>query len=98
MVEATSPDGIIVQFGGQTPLNLAQGLHEAGAPLIGTSVASIDRAEDRQLFTEFRRELGLNQAESGMARNAAEAFEIARRIGYPVIVRPSFAARITASM
>ena len=53
VVEATKPDGIIVQFGGQTPLNLAAGLHEAGAPLIGTSVASIDRAEDRKLFTEF---------------------------------------------
>ena len=90
VVEATKPEGIIVQFGGQTPLNLAAGLHEAGAPLIGTSVASIDRAEDRKLFTEFLKRLGLNQPESGMARTAAEAFEVARRIGYPVIVRPSY--------
>ena len=90
VVDAMKPDGIIVQFGGQTPLNLAQGLHEAGAPLIGTSVASIDRAEDRKLFTEFLSGLGLSQPESGMARTAAEAFEVARRIGYPVIVRPSY--------
>jgi carbamoyl-phosphate synthase large subunit len=90
IVEATQPDGIIVQFGGQTPLNLAAGLHRAGAPLIGTSVESIDRAEDRQLFTQLLKKLRLRQPENGLATNAAEAFEAARRIGYPVIVRPSY--------
>jgi carbamoyl-phosphate synthase large subunit len=90
IVRTVKPHGIIVQFGGQTPLNLASGLQRAGAPLIGTSVESIDRAEDRELFTEFLRKLGLNQAENGMATDAAQAFEVARRIGYPVIVRPSY--------
>jgi carbamoyl-phosphate synthase large subunit len=90
IVEAVQPDGIIVQFGGQTPLNLAKGLQDAGAPLIGTSVDSIDRAEDREHFTAFLEKLGLRQPENGIATNAAEAFEIARRIGYPVIVRPSY--------
>jgi carbamoyl-phosphate synthase large subunit len=90
IVRAVKPKGIIVQFGGQTPLNLSGGLHRAGAPLIGTSVDSIDRAEDRKLFTEVIRKLGLNQPENGLAATAAEAFEIARRIGYPVLVRPSY--------
>jgi len=90
IVERVKPKGIIVQFGGQTPLNLAAGLAAAGAPLIGTSVASIDRAEDREQFSTFLDKLGLRQPENGMARNAAEAFECARRIGYPVIVRPSY--------
>ncbi len=90
IVRAVKPKGIIVQFGGQTPLNLAKGLEDAGAPLIGTSVASIDRAEDREHFTEFLNKLGLRQPENGIATNAAQAFEIARRIGYPVIVRPSY--------
>ncbi|MBI5434974.1 MAG: carbamoyl-phosphate synthase large subunit [Planctomycetes bacterium] len=90
IVKAIKPSGIIVQFGGQTPLNLASGLHKAGAPLIGTSVESIDRAEDRKLFSEMIRKLGLNQPDNGLATNAAEAFEAARRIGYPVLVRPSY--------
>jgi carbamoyl-phosphate synthase large subunit len=90
IVKAIKPSGIIVQFGGQTPLNLASGLHKAGAPLIGTSVESIDRAEDRKLFSEMIRKLKLNQPENGLATNAAEAFEAARRIGYPVLVRPSY--------
>ncbi len=90
IVRALRPKGIIVQFGGQTPLNLANGLWKAGAPLIGTSVESIDRAEDREQFTGFIAKLGLRQPENGMARTAAEAFEIARRIGYPAIVRPSY--------
>jgi carbamoyl-phosphate synthase large subunit len=90
IVRAVKPKGIIVQFGGQTPLNLAKGLHNAGAPLIGTSVHDIDRAEDRELFTEFLQKLGLRQPENGIATTAGEAFEIARRIGYPVIVRPSY--------
>jgi carbamoyl-phosphate synthase large subunit len=90
IVKAIKPKGIIVQFGGQTPLNLASGLHQAGAPLIGTSVESIDRAEDRELFNAMIRKLGLHQPDSGMARDAAEAFAVARRIGYPVLVRPSY--------
>jgi carbamoyl-phosphate synthase large subunit len=90
IVKAVQPHGIIVQFGGQTPLNLASGLHAAGAPLIGTSVESIDRAEDRKLFADVIRKLGLNQPENGIATKASEAFEIARRLGYPVLVRPSY--------
>jgi carbamoyl-phosphate synthase large subunit len=90
IVKVVEPEGIIVQFGGQTPLNLAAGLHKAGAPLIGTSVASIDRAEDRDLFNQCIKKLGLLQPESGMARDAGEAFAVARRIGYPVLVRPSY--------
>ncbi len=90
IVRAVKPEGIIVQFGGQTPLNLAKGLEQAGAPLIGTSVQSIDRAEDRELFTALLEKLELRQPENGIATTAGEAFEIARRIGYPVIVRPSY--------
>ena len=90
IVRAVEPTGIIVQFGGQTPLNLAAGLERAGAPLIGTSVESIDRAEDRELFTAFLDKLGLHQPANGLATTAAEAFAIAQRIGYPVLVRPSY--------
>ncbi|MFN0242670.1 MAG: carbamoyl-phosphate synthase large subunit [Planctomycetota bacterium] len=90
IVRAIEPEGIIVQFGGQTPLNLASGLKKAGAPLIGTSVESIDRAEDRELFNACIKKLGLHQPDSGMARDVGQAFEIARRIGYPVLVRPSY--------
>ena len=90
IVDATAPKGIIVQFGGQTPLNLASGLHRAGAPLIGTSVESIDRAEDRREFSAFLQKLGLRQPENGIATTPGEAFEIARNIGYPVLVRPSY--------
>jgi len=90
ITERVQPDGIIVQFGGQTPLNLAEGLHQAGAPLIGTSVDSIDRAEDRERFTAFLAKLNIRQPESGIASTVAEAFSIARQIGYPVLVRPSY--------
>ncbi len=90
IVRKVQPEGIIVQFGGQTPLNLAGGLHREKAPLIGTSVESIDRAEDRELFSAVLRKLNLNQPENGLARNSGQAFEIARRIGYPVLVRPSY--------
>ncbi|MCB9914182.1 MAG: carbamoyl-phosphate synthase large subunit [Planctomycetes bacterium] len=90
IVRAVEPDGIIVQFGGQTPLNLASGLEKAGAPLIGTPVASIDRAEDREQFSAFLQKLGIRQPENGLATNVGEAFEIARNIGYPVLVRPSY--------
>jgi carbamoyl-phosphate synthase large subunit len=90
IVRSVEPKGIIVQFGGQTPLNLAGGLAKVGAPLIGTSVESIDRAEDREHFSAFLRKLDLRQPDNGIARTPGEAFEIARRIGYPVIVRPSY--------
>jgi carbamoyl-phosphate synthase large subunit len=90
VVEKIKPDGIIVQFGGQTPLNLAEGLQAAGAPLIGTSVDSIDRAENRERFTAFLKDLNIRQPESGIATTVAEAFSIAREIGYPVLVRPSY--------
>ncbi|MAB79370.1 MAG: carbamoyl phosphate synthase large subunit [Planctomycetes bacterium] len=90
IVQATEPKGIIVQYGGQTPLNLANKLHAAGAPLIGTSVESIDRAEDREHFSTFLKKLGLRQPKNGTAKSPAEAFAVARRIGYPVVVRPSY--------
>ncbi len=90
IVEVVQPKGIIVQFGGQTPLNLAEGLEAAGAPLIGTSVASIDRAEDREQFGRFLEKLNLRQPPNGIATNAAQAFTAARAIGYPVLVRPSY--------
>ena len=90
VVEEVQPRGVIVQFGGQTPLNLAAGLEEAGAPLIGTSVASIDRAEDREQFQAFLESLGLRQPPSGMATTVDQAFTIAQEIGYPVLVRPSY--------
>jgi carbamoyl-phosphate synthase large subunit len=84
------PKGLIVQFGGQTPLNLAKALGAAGAPIIGTSVESIDRAEDRKLFQELVDKLGLKQPANGIALDVAQALRIARRINYPVLVRPSF--------
>jgi carbamoyl-phosphate synthase large subunit len=82
--------GVIVQFGGQTPLNLAHGLVAAGVPLIGTSLDSIDAAEDRDRFKAILQELGLNQPENGIAHSLEEAVQIAERIGYPVLVRPSY--------
>jgi carbamoyl-phosphate synthase large subunit len=84
------PDGVIVQFGGQTPLNLAAGLKAAGVPIIGTSVESIERAEDRKLFQQMLNKLGLNQPPNGTATNEDEAVEAAAKVGYPVLVRPSF--------
>lgn len=90
VVDAVKPKGIIVQYGGQTPLNLASGLERAGAPLIGTSVESIDRAEDRQRFQVVLEKLNLLQPPNGIATSVGEAFEAARNIGYPVLVRPSY--------
>ena len=84
------PAGLIVQFGGQTPLNLARALADAGAPIIGTSVDSIDAAEDRKLFQELVDRLGLKQPANGTVRDLQQAIHVARRIGYPVLVRPSF--------
>ena len=84
------PEGVIVQFGGQTPLNLAKPLEAAGVPIIGTSVDSIDRAEDRKRFAALIDELGMKQPANGTATNLQEALVQSRRIGYPVLVRPSF--------
>ncbi len=88
--DAIDPDGVIVQFGGQTPLNLARGLQEAGVPIIGTSVETIEAAEDRELFSKLIDELGLRQPPSGIARNMTEARRAVKRIGFPSLVRPSF--------
>jgi carbamoyl-phosphate synthase large subunit len=84
------PDGVIVQFGGQTPLNLAADLERHGVPIIGTSPKSIELAEDRKFFSALLDRIGLKQAEAGTAVNAEEAVIVAERIGYPVLVRPSF--------
>ncbi len=82
--------GVIVQFGGQTPLNLAAGLKANGVNIIGTSVESIDRAEDRKLFQEMLHHLKIRQPTNGTATNEEEAIAAAKKIGYPVLVRPSF--------
>ncbi len=82
--------GVIIQFGGQTPLNLARGLEEAGVPIIGTSPDSIDVAEDRKRFAKILADLNLQSPPSGTALTVGEAREIAGRIGYPVLVRPSY--------
>jgi carbamoyl-phosphate synthase large subunit len=82
--------GVIVQFGGQTPLKLAQGLKACGAPILGTTPDSIDLAEDRELFSQLLDRIGLKQAPSAIARNDEEAISAASRIGYPVMLRPSF--------
>src|SRR5439155_3119247 len=82
--------GLIVQFGGQTPLNLAKALEAAGAPIIGTSVDSIDIAEDRERFQVLVKRLGLMQPANGAALDSQQAKHIARQIGYPVLVRPSY--------
>jgi carbamoyl-phosphate synthase large subunit len=90
IVDVEKPEGLIVQFGGQTPLNLAARLHAAGAPIIGTSPDSIDLAEDRKRFGALLVELGIPQPENGTAVSFEEAKEVAARVGYPVMVRPSF--------
>jgi carbamoyl-phosphate synthase large subunit len=90
IVEEEKPTGVIVQFGGQTPLNLARQLKAAGVPIIGTSPESIDLAEDRKHFGKLLAELGIPQPENGAAMNVHEALAIAQRIGYPVLVRPSY--------
>ncbi len=82
--------GVVVQFGGQTPLNLAQGLKDAGVPILGTSPESIHLAEDRQRFAQVLREMGLRQPPSEIAFSRLEAAAAAERLGYPVIVRPSY--------
>jgi carbamoyl-phosphate synthase large subunit len=88
--EKEKPEGVIVQFGGQTPLNLARQLAEAGVKILGTTPETIDLAEDRDRFRHVMEKLGIPQPESGMASNLEEALAIARRIGFPLMVRPSY--------
>jgi carbamoyl-phosphate synthase large subunit len=88
--EKEDPDGVIVQFGGQTPLNLAEGLGEHGVPIIGTTPADIARAEDRKFFKQALERLELQMAQAATATSVEEAVEEAAEIGYPVVVRPSF--------
>jgi carbamoyl-phosphate synthase large subunit len=90
IIQRESPDGLIVQFGGQTPLNLAVPLAQAGAPIIGTTPDSIDQAEDRERFQALLKKLGLRQPRNAIASSASEALEAAAKIGYPVLVRPSY--------
>jgi carbamoyl-phosphate synthase large subunit len=90
IVEVEQPDGVIVQFGGQTPLNLAVPLARAGVHILGTSPDSIDRAEDRQRFQELLHFLHLRQPANGIATSFEQARDVARRVGYPVVVRPSY--------
>ncbi len=88
--ERMKPEGVIVQFGGQTPLNLAKPLEDAGVPIIGTSVDSIDIAENRERFAKLITELNLHQPANGTAVDEAQALRVARGIGFPILVRPSF--------
>jgi carbamoyl-phosphate synthase large subunit len=88
--EKEKPEGVVVQFGGQTPLNIAGELADAGVKILGTSPRTIDLAEDRDHFRHIMRDLGIPQPESGMASNLDEAREIAAKIGYPLMVRPSY--------
>jgi carbamoyl-phosphate synthase large subunit len=88
--EKEKPEGVIVQFGGQTPLNIARELAEAGVKIIGTSTETIDLAEDRDRFRKMMKKLAIPMSESGMASTLEEALSVAERIGYPLMVRPSY--------
>jgi carbamoyl-phosphate synthase large subunit len=90
VIDTEKPDGVLVQFGGQTPLNIAQQLHDAGAPIWGTAIEAIQTAEDRQSFNAFMAELDIPQPEGRTARSPEEVLAAAEAIGYPVLVRPSF--------
>jgi len=90
IIEQEKPSGVIVQFGGQTPLNLAVALEEAGVPIIGTPPDSIDRAEDRKRFQQFLQKLGLRQPDNDTVYTLEEALVASEKIGYPVVVRPSY--------
>ena len=90
IVHVEKPKGVIVQYGGQTPLKLARALEAAGVPIIGTSPDSIDLAEDRERFQQMIEKIGLKQPPNRTARNADEALALAREIGYPLVVRPSY--------
>jgi carbamoyl-phosphate synthase large subunit len=88
--ETVQPDGVIVQFGGQTPLNLARALSDAGVPIVGTSVETIEDAEDREKFQKLLHELHLKQPANGIVRTMAQARSEVQKIGFPCLVRPSF--------
>jgi carbamoyl-phosphate synthase large subunit len=90
IIENEKPKGVIVQFGGQTPLKIAERLHAVGVPILGTSQHAIDLAEDRERFGEVLKRLGLKAPPYGTVRNESEALSVAERIGYPVLVRPSY--------
>src|SRR5881296_3571559 len=90
LIRRERPDGVVVQFGGQTPLRLAVPLERAGVPIIGTAPDSIDRAEDRERFEEVLAKLDLKRPPNGVARSAEEAVRVAAAIGYPILVRPSY--------
>jgi carbamoyl-phosphate synthase large subunit len=90
IIAKEQPEGLIVQFGGQTPLKLSRALEEAGAPIIGTSPDSIDVAEDRERFQLLVRNLGLKQPANASARNEEQAVRLAREVGFPLVVRPSY--------
>ena len=90
IIELEKPKGVIVQYGGQTPLKLARALEAAGAPIIGTTPDAIDRAEDRERFQVMVEKLDLLQPENGTARSLEQALDIARKIGYPLVMRPSY--------
>ncbi len=84
------PEGVILQLGGQTPLNLSKQLEEFGVPILGTPVDAIDRAEDRERFKELLNRIQLRQPQNGIATNLEEACQIAKKIGYPIVIRPSY--------
>ena len=90
IIQSENPMGVIVQFGGQTPLNLAVPLEKAGVPILGTPPDAIDRAEDRDRFCDLLKKLGLRQPDNGTAVSVEQAVDVADRIGYPVVVRPSY--------
>jgi carbamoyl-phosphate synthase large subunit len=90
IVDKEKPEGVIVQFGGQTPLKLAVPLERAGVPILGTTPDAIDRAEDRERFEALLEKLGLERPPAGIARSTAEAEAVAERLGYPVLLRPSY--------
>ncbi|MBU4343108.1 MAG: carbamoyl-phosphate synthase large subunit [Candidatus Omnitrophica bacterium] len=90
IIDKEKPDGVIVQLGGQTPLNLAHRLEKAGAPIIGTSVKSIDKAENREKFSRVLKKLNISQPANGSTASKQTTLKIAKKIGYPVIVRPSY--------
>ncbi|MDO8848514.1 MAG: carbamoyl-phosphate synthase large subunit [Coriobacteriia bacterium] len=90
IIEVERPDGVLVTFGGQTPLKLAHALEQAGVPILGTKPEAIDLAEDRQRFSEVLDRLGIAYPAAGTARTLEEAVEVAARIGYPLLVRPSY--------
>jgi carbamoyl-phosphate synthase large subunit len=90
IVHKEKPEGVIVQFGGQTPLKLAQALEAEGVPIIGTSPDAIDRAEDRERFQKMIQDLGLKQPSNAIVRSTEEAINVAEQVGYPLVVRPSY--------